>query len=266
MWPLSIVEVDYARQYGHAFIPGSDLHLVQPFHLQDAIGSFGYGILKRVPALRHTDGNTVLLQLCDILIAAVLTPPVGVVDKVICRTVVYGLQGHPEGFQRVSGLQGGADRPSHDLVRVRIRYERQVAYAFVSLNIRYVAHPYLIGAGWDDLKYEVRILVVVVVRVGCLVVPAALQTNHEPVLAQQLYEGVPSGHGTGLLEELLHYQVELGASQAGVVVPVFLHLLDHQRLYGIVRELPVVPLVIRLSAVTKQPAEKSQGSALELPA
>ena len=49
-------------------------------------------------------------------------------------------------------------------------------------------------------------------------------------------------------------------------MPVFTDFLQNQRLDGIVRELLVVPLVVRLSAVTKQPTEKPKGTALELTA
>ncbi len=49
-------------------------------------------------------------------------------------------------------------------------------------------------------------------------------------------------------------------------MPVFTHFFNDQRLYGFVRELLVVPLIVRLSAVTKQPAEKPKGTALELSA
>lgn len=49
-------------------------------------------------------------------------------------------------------------------------------------------------------------------------------------------------------------------------MPVLPHFFNDQRLYGVVRELLVVPLVVGLPAVTKQPAEKPDGTALELSA
>ncbi len=49
-------------------------------------------------------------------------------------------------------------------------------------------------------------------------------------------------------------------------MPVLPHFFNNQRLYGVIRELLVVPLIVRLSAVTKQPAEKPKGTALELSA
>lgn len=44
-------------------------------------------------------------------------------------------------------------------------------------------------------------------------------------------------------------------SQAGIVLPVFLDLLHDKRLYRVVREVRVIPFVVWLSAVTKQPAQ-----------
>ena len=94
MRPLSVVEADYALQNSPAFIAGSDSHLVQPFRLQDAVGSLRNGVFKRISALGHADAYTVLLELRYIRIATVLAAPVRVMDKAAGRLVIYRLQSH----------------------------------------------------------------------------------------------------------------------------------------------------------------------------
>ena len=101
MRPLRVVEVDYSLQDRLAFRPRGDCHFVKPFYLQDAIGPFRNGILKGITALRHADAHATLSEFRDILVAAVLTAPVGVMNEHSRRSVVYRRQCHPEGFQRI---------------------------------------------------------------------------------------------------------------------------------------------------------------------
>ena len=74
--------------------------------------------------------------------------------------------------------------------------------------------------------------------------PPSLQTNHETIAAEKFYEGISSRHASCFIEQLLDYQVQFGASQAWVVLPVFLDLLHDERLYRVVREVRVVPFVV----------------------
>ena len=77
MRPLRVVEVDYS------------------------LGPFRNGILKGITALCHADAHATLFEFRDILVAAVLTAPVGVMNEHSRRSVVYRRQCHPEGFQRI---------------------------------------------------------------------------------------------------------------------------------------------------------------------
>lgn len=109
--------------------------------------------------------------------------------------------------------------------------------------------------GWYHILYQVGIFAIVVVGVRRPVVPPSLQTYHETVAAEKFDEGISAWHAACLLGQLLDYQVQFGASQAGIVLPVFLDLLHDKRLYRVVREVRVIPFVVWLSAVTKQPAQ-----------
>ena len=73
---LIVVEPDDTFQDDLTFGPGGDGHLVEPFALEDAVGALGYGIFQRIPALGHTNADSVLPQLRHVRITTVLTPPV----------------------------------------------------------------------------------------------------------------------------------------------------------------------------------------------
>lgn len=89
MWPLGVVEADYAFEYSLAFSPRRDVHLVQPFRLQDTVGTFRDGVLKWITALRHTDAYAMLLEDIYICRATVLASSVGVVYETARRLIVY---------------------------------------------------------------------------------------------------------------------------------------------------------------------------------
>lgn len=82
--------------------------------------------------------------------------------------------------------------------------------------------------------------------------------HHQTVLAQYLDERIPARHAFVLLEQLLHYQIQLGTPQTRIVPAVGLGLLYDERFDRILGKVIVIPLVVRLPAVTKQPAEGAQ--------
>ena len=258
MRPLRIVEADYSLQDSPAFIAGSDGHLVQPLCFQYSVSALRDGVFKRISALCHADAYTMDLQLSHIGVAAVLASSVGVMYKTAGRLIIYRRQGHFQGLQRVYGLQCGAHSPTDYLVRVCVCNQRQVAYALVCLHIRDIGHPYLVRTHWNDIRDEVRILPVVVVGVCRAIVSATTHMHHQSVLAKYLDERIPARHAFVLLEQLLHYQVQFGASQTWIVLAVGLGLLNDERLNRIFGKVIVIPLVVRLPAVTKQSAEGAQ--------
>jgi len=98
------------------------------------------------------------------------------------------------------------------------------------------------------------------------IVPASLLPDHRAVFAEQLYERITPGHIVILLKQPLRYQIQLRASQNGIGLAVFTHFLHNKWLYGVGRELLIVPFVIGLSAVTKQSAESPQPISRTFPA
>ena len=76
MGPLRIVKVNNACEFHLADFTGRNGHLVEPFALEDTIGTLCNGIFQRIPALGHADTYAVALELGHICIAAVLATAV----------------------------------------------------------------------------------------------------------------------------------------------------------------------------------------------
>lgn len=266
MRTLSIVEPDYALQDVPALIPRRYSHLVQPFNLENAVCPLRYRVFKRIAALCHTDAYPSFLQFRHIFIAAILTATVRMMDQLFRCSIIYCRQRHSQCLQRVYCFQCGAYGPTYNLVRISVRYERQIAYSLSGLHVCYVAYPYLVRTGRENIRNEIGILAVVMTGVCRFIVPASLQPDHKAVFAEQLYERVTPGHIIFLVKQPLHYQIQLRTSQTGIGLAVFAHFLHDEWLYGVGGELMIVPFVIGLPAVTKQPAESAQSIFRTFPA
>ena len=107
---------------------------------------------------------------------------------------------------------------------------------------------------------EVGILAVVVLGVCCLVVSAAFDAYHEPMLAEHLCECVAARETACIVEHLLQDGMQLRSTQSGVGFAIFTGLLHDDWLYRILgKTIFVRTFVIGLSAVTKQPAKEVPG-------
>ncbi len=165
---------------------------VDDLGLENAVHTLCNGIVGGLVVLRHADPDAVPLQLVRIGIAAVLYASVGVVDEPFQLIGRRLRDGHPEGLQRVFRLQRIREAPTHDLVRVGIRDEVQVAAAIHEVDVRDVAHPEPVGTCRHEAADEVPVLVVAVVRVRRM---AGLRTPLQQLeVAQQLEERVATGH------------------------------------------------------------------------
>jgi len=174
-----------------------------------------------------------------------------VVDEprhLICRSLPYG---HAESRQRVLCLQRVGQAPPHDLARVGIGHQVQVAAAVRQVDVRDVAHPQLVTSCGNEAADEVLVLVVAVVRVRR--VPGLGAALHQAGVAQKAQERVAPRHPV-TLEHALRHQPELQVADARVHFTDLPHGIDDathaQHVTGIV----TATLVIRLLGVAKQSA------------
>ena len=146
---------------------------------------------------------------------------------------------------------------------VQVGDEGKVAYAVIGLNVGYVAHPHPVGFKYPQALDQVGVAAVVVVGVGGDVMAPYLYPHHQSVPAQHLDEGVTSRKAACLVELPLQHHPQFHATKSRVV-PAVVPCPLHQ--YGFQCRMPelviTIPLVVRLSAVTKQPAQRPEREAL----
>ena len=193
---------------------------VDYLRLEDAVHTLRNSVISGFVVLRHADLDAVLLQFVRIGITAVLYASVRVMDKsfqLICR----GLRdGHPEGFERVFRLQCIRQAPAHDLVRVGIRHQVQVAAVVNQVDVRDIAHPELVRACGHEATDEILVLVVTVVRVRRM---ARLGTLlHQLVVAHKLEERVSARHPVAK-EHPPRHQPQLVVADTGIHLANLLH-------------------------------------------
>ena len=110
-------------------------------------------------------------------------------------------------------LQRLGEAPAHDLVRVGIRHQVQVAAAVHKVDVRDVAYPELIRPCGDEAADEVPVLAVAVVRVRRMARPWT--PLHQLEVAQQAEERIPTGNPVAP-EHALRHQPELVIADAGI--------------------------------------------------
>ncbi len=222
---------------------------VDHLRLEYTVDTLRNGVVRGLVVLRHAGPDAVRLQFVRIGIAAVLHASVRVVDEsfqLVCR----GLRdGHAEGLERVLRLQRLGQAPAHDLVRIGVRHQVQVAAVANQVDVRDVAHPELVGACGHEAADEVPVLVVPVVRVRRV---AGLGTLlHQLVVAQKLEERVASGHPVAK-EHPLRHQPQLVVADAGVHLPDLPHCVHDAHDAEGVLLIALLLLVIGLFAPVKQ--------------
>ena len=90
VWTFIVVKVDDSREDGLALGPGGDIHLVDPFPLQDAVHTLGNSIFERITTLGHTYAYATVGKDFHIGMTTVLATPVGMMDKATGIQSGYG--------------------------------------------------------------------------------------------------------------------------------------------------------------------------------
>ena len=84
------------------------------------------------------------------------------------------LYGHAEGFESEDGCKGFCQTPAHDLLRIGISYEMQVAASTSEVDVSDIALPQLVSGHRLESLDEILPLVVAVVGVRCRAAPTRL--------------------------------------------------------------------------------------------
>ena len=165
---------------------------VDDLRLEDAVHTLCDGVVSGFVVLRHADSYVVLPELVRIDVTAVLYAPVRVVDEslqLVCRSLAYS---HTQSLQSVLGLQCRGQAPAHNLVRVCIRHQMQVAAVVHQVNVCNITDPELVRTGGNKAADKVLVPSVAVVRVRRTAWLGTLL--HQMEVAQQPQERVSAWH------------------------------------------------------------------------
>ena len=257
VWTGVVVEEDEARDTLKCILIRLEAAFtVDNLRFEYAVHTLCYGVVRGFVVLRHADPHMILLQFVRIVVAAVLHASVRVMDESFQFIGRSLRDGHPEGLQRVFCLQRLGQTPAHDLVRVGIRHQVQVAAVAHQVDVRDVAHPQLVRPCRHEAADEVLVLAVAVVRVRRTAWLGTLL--HQPEVAQQPQERVPTRHPAAK-EHAVHHQPELVVADAGILLsdyPYGIHDTHHAKQ---ILAVALILLIVRLFSVVKQAARVLDG-------
>ena len=251
-----VVEVNVALYHPVCVLKGVEALLtVDTFHLYLPVDTLGYGVVGGIIVLTHGDGYLMRLEHGHVGIAAILYAAVGVVDESLEPFAAghgHGLfNGHPKCLHRDGCLERPGQCPAHNLVRVGISDQVQVAYVAASKgDIGDIGYPKLVCSGRDKAFYQVLVLVVAVV--GVRRVARFRLGKHQPLTAQQHEEPVTSRNEVPA-EQRDEHQPQLVASKTGIFITDLLDGLNDLLLMLHLLLNVSLRLVEGLTAVAKQP-------------
>ena len=227
--------------------------------LDDAVHALCKGVVGGLVVLRHRDLYLVFLQFLHIEVTAVLYAPVRMVNKFWKFTSASLFYGHAEGFEGEYGCQRVCQAPTHDLLRVGISHEMQVAASANKVDVGDVALPQLVSRRRSESLDEVLPLMVAVV--GVRRGTALARLLHEPVTTQQVQERIAPGH-PARIEHHAEHLPELYPADARVKSADLLHGIKDADLACQPLRIVRLLLVKGLTATAKQLTGSSDGQAM----
>ena len=229
---------------------------VDHLRLEDAVYTLCNSIVCRLIVLRHANLNAVLFQFVRIGITAVLYASVRVMDEsfqLICRSL---RNGHPEGLERVFRLQRLRQAPAHDLVRIGIRHQVQVAAIVHQINVCNITDPELVRTGGNKAADKVLVPSVAVVRVRRTAWLGTLL--HQMEVAQQPQERVSTWYPTAE-KHAVHHKPKLVVADARILLADYPDGINDTHHTQQIVLLALLLLIVRLFCVVKQAARVLDG-------
>lgn len=224
-----VVEVDVALYHPVCMLKGVEALLaVDTFRLYFSVDALSDGVVCGIIVLTHGDGYLMRLEHGHVGIAAILHATVGVVNQSpegFAAGHGYGLaDGHSQRLHGDGSLERPGQCPAHNLVRVGISDQVQVAYvAACKGDIGNVGCPKLVGCDWDKALYQVLVLVIAVV--GIRRVAGLRLGEHQTLAAQDGEEAVTPRHEVAP-EHRYEHKPKLVAADSGILLADFPDGLD----------------------------------------
>ena len=253
---LTVVEVDKPPNLLQGLLKRlkTPVLTVYALALDNAVHALCKGIVSGFIVLRHRDLYLVLLQLFYIEVTAVLYASVRMVNKFGEFTSASLFYGHAEGFEREDRCQRVRQAPAHDLLRIGIRHEVQIAASVSEVDVGDVALPELVSGRRLESLDEILPLMVAVVGVSRGTALARLL--HESVATQQVQERIAPRHPARIEHHAKHLP-EFHSADARVKPTDLLHGIKDTDLACQFLRIVRLLLVKGLTATAKQPTGSS---------
>ena len=252
-----IIEEDEARDtLQRVLIRLEAAFAVDDLRLEDAVHTLCNGVVSGLVVLCHADPYTIFLQFVCIGVTAVLYTSVRVVDEslqFIGRSLAYS---HPKSLERVFRLQCLGQAPTHDLVRVCIRHQVQVAAIVHQINVCNITDPELVRTGGNKAADKVLVPSVAVVRVRRTAWLGTLL--HQMEVAQQPQERVSTWYPTAE-KHAVHHKPKLVVADARILLADYPDGINDTHHTQQIVLLALLLLIVRLFCVVKQAARVLDG-------
>lgn len=199
MGPKGVVSAYGLVEFLYQFTEVSDFAMNQILVLDRSVHPFNVGVF--IDLVAHADADVGPLKQAHIVIADVLSPPVGVVDEPVAKIGrLSSPKGHPQRLDIVSGPHIVGHRMTDDPPGIHIHDQDNVEKLTVEIKIRYVARPELVDAVQHLVGQQIA---VATVRAGKRS-PGLIteQFSPESVPQADTDEGI-APHGFGFVE-LVH--------------------------------------------------------------
>lgn len=239
-------------------VPGT---VQQELGFQDAVDPLRQGILVAVVAVGHRAADAVLSMQLLVAVGAVLHAPVRVMDQ--RRRPGSCLQRLLQGLRNLCRMQGLMNVVAHDLARVRIRDQADVAEPGPHRQIGDVRHPDLLGRRRHHLLgprlEQVGVAPEAVMAVRGLVI-GARRRHQQPVCPQQVEQPVPA-HAQR--RQLLQQMLQLARADPGLTPSHLDHLGQHGLCLRGLGPLALLRLVPRLAAEAEESASPADSQSAD---
>ena len=164
--------------------------------------------------------------------------------------------GHPESLERVFRLQRLGQAPAHDLVRIGIRHQVQVAAIVHQINVCNITDPELVRTGGNKAADKVLVPSVAVVRVRRTAWLGTLL--HQMEVAQQPQERVSTWYPTAE-KHAVHHKPKLVVADARILLADYPDGINDTHHTQQIVLLALLLLIVRLFCVVKQAARVLDG-------
>src|ERR1041384_1172202 len=177
-------------------------------------------------ALGHADAQATLSQPVHVLVTAILTALVGVMNRLGVHRQL--LQRMVQRSHTTNRFQAVARVRPHYLARILIRNQRQIQVALLGPQVTQITDPYLIGSLHRRLLYQIPKYRQVVIGLRRARILRRQRRQQQIPFPQLLEQAVPADAHSGLLQFELEQVMEFARAQTRLQLALAFNQTRHQ--------------------------------------